>query len=1153
VNRHFASPSAEAKSPVTLSSHERAMLFPIAGVGEDEGADEGADAEWLKLPSSRAGVTVDATRRRRERERDASPSSTSASHSLSASRHRRTHRGGDGKKSTESSSRGKRKKSKTTEAEKIARAEEFMGTQVKDRRVSDREMWDARASGMKAKSSYEDRRADRDNLAYGALSRGDMVKFKRDEDRARPWYERAAKIRRSAFYGLKWAGEGTKDVKRDLKKERYFSGGASMRARDRRIPKLRKPSLIKGEDKNAKGDFVPLNSKVPMANGEGAEPTHVEDAGMESVNSYLMRRTKMFNQAVRERPQDTQVWIDFARFQDQFLALTNKRSEAAQLVEKKIAIIEQALRHHPQDETLLLMFMSEVEKIEESSAVLSKWNAICERNPHNREIWHAFIRYRKRDFNTFNVSQIRSEYHRALRALAAARRSVTGDAHESECAFVDFVIEACRYDIQSGATERAVARAQATVEFGCFSPTGQSEAELLDSFESFWECGEPRIGEKDARGWSYWLEKNAALKSKLEVHSRHANQTPKEVPPPPLTMPPPSSNAILGGGWKDFDNLGDFEQVEGEIDVGDTEGDEDSVGIEPDAAAIARLEEQLEAAEDREVDDDILDKWIAKESERDEIWMPVRLIDAQTAEDDVEKIGVIEFDDVKDGLLVLTTQVAQVRLCLQVLRLLAQAADFEPDTKNGAYGRHIDYMENVESTRQPYLSVAKMFAHFEMPSSTATTIHGTPQHKMWLFQMRGLENAWDAEESTRVTFVKNLRLAFAFRFPNEMSFTNLLKPNAEQVKQLLAGTHGNSLELWASLAVMEGQGRLQSLSRKIFSRAFASAPSLGVIAGQNVSHLAWCWVSQELRNDPSDSKNYAKSVLCSLADMSLGKSVSPESWKDDAQYVMLVKTAFRKMTDRALLGGGVSQSPNLPPNNSPLYGLQSHGVALIRCYDAFLKLVGDSEDVIDAALNAADLTTQRRTANATSWHELHCAHVSGVSGLGRKRAIIERALRVFPSSPNLLMELCALEYEVRGKQRMRRFFDLAIARESSAMLVFCSLGLEISKPLASNPRAISVFERALDRSTSTSQSPLLWLLYMQAYVMSGRMSNAKTVFLRAINTVPWNKTVWLYGLEHIKGVFTAKERSALIDVMREKEVTVRTDIYEILLESAVET
>ena len=108
----------------------------------------------------------------------------------------------------------------------------------------------------------------------------------------------------------------------------------------------------------------------------------------------------------------------------------------------------------------------------------------------------------------------------------------------------------------------------------------------------------------------------------------------------------------------------------------------------------------------------------------------------------------------------------------------------------------------MEATRQPYSHLAKAFTKFEMSKESEADV-AVASENVWLFQMEGIENAWDTNEPTRITFIRNMRRAFASRFPQEVFFTNLLKPNAEQVKNLLSGAHGNSLELWANLAVME--------------------------------------------------------------------------------------------------------------------------------------------------------------------------------------------------------------------------------------------------------------------------------------------------------------------------------------------------------------
>ena len=57
---------------------------------------------------------------------------------------------------------------------------------------------------------------------------------------------------------------------------------------------------------------------------------------------------------------------------------------------------------------------------------------------------------------------------RARRVLEGAPASIV---MESEEAIVGFFIEGCRFEMQSGHTERAVASIQAALEYACFAPS----------------------------------------------------------------------------------------------------------------------------------------------------------------------------------------------------------------------------------------------------------------------------------------------------------------------------------------------------------------------------------------------------------------------------------------------------------------------------------------------------------------------------------------------------------------------------------------------------------------------------------------------------------------------------------------------------------
>jgi len=66
-----------------------------------------------------------------------------------------------------------------------------------------------------------------------------------------------------------------------------------------------------------------------------------------------------------------------------------------------------------------------------------------------------------------------------------------------------------------------------------------------------------------------------------------------------------------------------------------------------------------------------------------------------------------------------------------------------------------------------------------------------------------------------------------------------------------------------------------------------------------------------------------------------------------------------------------------------------------------------------------------------------------------------------------------------------------------------------------------------------------------------RPAAARRVFLRAVDACPWDKALWIVGMRDLSRVFSARERSSLLDMMKEKEVRLRTDMYEVQLERSL--
>ncbi|OAY83366.1 Protein NRDE, partial [Ananas comosus] len=114
-----------------------------------------------------------------------------------------------------------------------------------------------------------------------------------------------------------------------------------------------------------------------------------------------------------------------------------------------------------------------------------------------------------------------------------------------------------------------------------------------------------------------------------------------------------------------------------------------------------------------------------------------------------------------------------------------------------------------------------------------------------------------------------------------------------------------------------------------------------------------------------------------------------------------------------------------------------------------------------------------------------------------------------------------------------------------------ALSFEWDKP-GSSSRIHGLFERAL-ANNKLQKSVLLWRCYLayEADIVRNP-SAARRVFFRAIHACPWSKRLWLDGFQKLSSILTLKELSDLQEVMRDKELNIRTDIYEILLQDETE-
>jgi hypothetical protein len=91
-----------------------------------------------------------------------------------------------------------------------------------------------------------------------------------------------------------------------------------------------------------------------------------------------------------------------------------RRASGAGVAEKKIAILEQALRHHPGSDELLLALLAAVEVVVSGDDVEDRWRRVLAHHSGSARLWQAFLSWQRARFGTFSCSAMRVSYGDAI-------------------------------------------------------------------------------------------------------------------------------------------------------------------------------------------------------------------------------------------------------------------------------------------------------------------------------------------------------------------------------------------------------------------------------------------------------------------------------------------------------------------------------------------------------------------------------------------------------------------------------------------------------------------------------------------------------------------------------------------------------------------
>ncbi|KAL8153533.1 hypothetical protein V2J09_011293 [Rumex salicifolius] len=1002
-----------------------------------------------------------------------------------------------------------------------------------------------------SKDYYVDSRGDPDNLVFGSLYRLDVPRYK--------LYNSLQKVEghdrtysRSYRKGLFFVEESdVNSLDSQLKScGRYWSAKYSALERHKDMKKVRISSLEKPID-DSTDYFIPLLDR-DNSNDPSSEPAEVE----ESWEDEVLRKTKEYNKMTRENPNDVKLWMDFANFQDKLANLQPQKGARLQIFEKKISILEKATEINPYDEDLLLSLLKSYQQKDNVDTLISRWEKILVQHSCSIKLWREFLHVVQGDFSTFKVSELRKFYGFGIQALSAAAskknrqnhaadlQSVDASLVELELGMVNIVVSLCRFEWQAGYQELATALFQAVMEYTLFAPSLQlSEQSKKRLFEHFWNSSGARVGEDGALGWTLWMEK--------EEKDRHKVST---------AMPEKEEEQ---GGWTGWhapspktEETGLDSKLVGDNDVvsgGTIENDEIYDLNEDDVALLKMLGINADPEATDEVKDaDTWARWSEEELLRDQNqWMPIRTNLGVSSNDEGKDEGeeqlsrVILFEDVSEYLFSLTSAEARLSLVYQFIDFFGGNVSQSICTNSLSWTEKIQSLEFfpdfiLEDLKKVHDALAKVGID-SIGISLESLLH-CRNNISRVGMMKFLRNAILL---FLTIFPRNFTLQHALLIAEEQSimvaddFHSKSTPCQALAKRLLKSDRQDIL-LCGVYAQREASFGNIGLARKVFDMALSSLNGLQSEI-QSLAPVLYLWYCEiELSNESTSMPDSSSRVVHILSCLGSGVSYNPYKCQSSSVQLLRAHQGFKERLRTV--------------QSSWACGLIDYGsVALVCTAALFEELTTGWTSGVKVVSDALSMVLKEKRSSSCHLEYLLGYYLRMLkrhneqAGLSNVLQSVLQGLHMYPSSPQLfqfLVELCHL-YSVPNKLRL--IFDEHCQKKPSVVAWIFALSFEMSRS-GTQHRIHALFERALANDLLRS-SVILWRCYIAYQIdVTGDLGAAKRIFFRAIHACPWSKTLWLDGFLKLNAILSAKELSDLQEVMRDKELNLRTDIYEILLQ-----
>ncbi|XP_076025305.1 nuclear exosome regulator NRDE2 isoform X2 [Genypterus blacodes] len=921
------------------------------------------------------------------------------------------------------------------------------------------------------------------------------------------------------------------------------------------------------------GDRVPTSTVNPLGVYDSSTALWLQGKGLQEQPEQqkqelqtgqsgvlLTGRTEEFNRRLREQPADTQLWIDYIRFQDEQSAAAFGGEEERQggdsaerhkssyraVLEKKLSIAERAVATNPTCIALQLERLRICQELWEPSALAKEWKKLVFLHPNSAPLWREYLLFTQSYFSNFTVSKVNAAYGKCLSTLSVVRDGSMA-SHPAlpwtEEDMLDIFTLQCHFLRQSGQSEKAVSLFQAMMDFTFYKPDSVqqlSTKKQMEFFEPFWDSGEARIGELGARGWKAWMHQQER------------------------------------GGW-----------------------------LQPSAEDEEDEEEEEEEVKDR--DQPRWRIWLDVESSREAAhWLPWRPDKAkgQSEEDCEDPDRQVLFDDIGPSLLCLSSADLRLRLLLRFLSFLGLPVDSVLSAAPHQSGLLLDDLSLLtqgNNLQRPLTSIdlpdlgihsvghmttlqgsRKWVGLGKQGEGFVTNVLNMVQPVLPPRHRAALSLCWMQYEKLKV--LRCLHGAAKKRLRSQS------KSSKRVAKRLLKEPDNrSSLGLWREYGHLEWLlGNLDE-ARKVFSTAAGMGGAKG-LSNSALCELCLLWAQLEVEDGGGGGGGgltdvTASPAVCVLTRLAEGASLS-SSFSSSSQPLSPVSILKARRSYEQALTSSLSllDRDTETKRKDGDEALRLSG--LVGCYALFQYLtVGVQAAVVLYSQAREKMEARHRTDTADKKPDSSCGRLAaecealavqqvallryhssvGVFPLARLRETLTSLLSAWPSSAPLWSAYVQVENRYHSAGRARRFFH-SVARGSVSVVprLFSVVAEQQRKQLVDaavrscchgaalpvlpenglSNRIRSLFESTIATETG-AHCPLLWRMYMHFLVSDGHVDKARGIFYKALQHVPWDKGLYMDAVQ-----LFPEHLQEFVDLMTEKELRLRLPLEEldILLE-----